>query len=94
MDNFFKFLEKFINFLNYLKIAAAPSILGVFIGIVIYANKTDELGLALACGIGFVGILSGIILANTANRKVGTSEFVARASASPDIDEAVKKQSN
>ena len=71
---------------------ASPTLIGLFIGIVVYANKTDEIGLVIAIGIAVCGIICGILLANWAKRKVGTTEFMARINASPDINEAVRNQ--
>ena len=88
-----KFLQILIDFLNYLKIMASPTLIGFFIGIIVYANKTDEVGLMIAIGIAVIGIICGILLANWAKRKVGTTEFMSKINASPDIDEAMRNQS-
>ena len=88
-----KFLQILIDFLNYFKIMVSPTLIGFFIGIIVYANKTDEVGLMIAIGIAVSGIICGILLANWAKRKVGTTEFMSRINASPDIDEAMRNQS-
>lgn len=90
MDQILKWLEKSIEHFNYLKIMASPTLIGAFIGIVIYINKTDNLGLTIALIVTLSGIIGGILLANWAKRKTGTTEFISRVNASPDIDEAMK----
>jgi hypothetical protein len=85
-----KFLEKLVDFLNYLKIMVSPTLIGLFIGIIVYANKTDEVGFIIAIGIAVCGIICGILWANWAKRKGGTTEFMARINSSTDIDEAMK----
>lgn len=92
MDNLMKFLEKLVDFLNYLKIMASPTLIGVFIGIIVYANKPDDVGLIIAFTFTVIGIICGILLANFAKRKVGATEFMARINASPDINEAISDQ--
>ncbi len=67
-------------------------LIGAIIGIIVYANKTDEVGLFICILITLGGIVCGILMANWAKRKVGTTEFMARVNASPDIDEAIKNQ--
>jgi len=71
---------------------ASPTLIGAFIGIVVYANKTDEIGLIIGVLITLCGIVCGILLANWAKRKMGTTEFMAKINASPDIDEAIRNQ--
>jgi hypothetical protein len=89
-----KFFEKLIAFLNYLKIMASPTLIGLVIGLVVYANKPDEIGFLIAISIGICGIVCGILLANWAKRKVGTTEFISSIHATPDIDEAVRNEEN
>ena len=94
MDKLIKFLEKLVDFLNYLKIMASPTLIGAFIGLVVYANKTDDIGLYIAICITIFGIVCGVLLANSVKKKTGTTEFMARINASPDIDDAIKKQND
>ena len=90
MKQVLKFIEKSIDHFNYLKIMASPTLIGAILGVIIYANKTDQLGLTLAAVVTIIGIVCGILLANYAKRKMGTTEFIARVNASPDIDDAMR----
>jgi hypothetical protein len=64
----------------------------LFIGIVIYANKTDNVGLIIGGVVTFTGLIAGILLALWARKNSGSAlEFNARVNASPDIDEIIKK---
>ncbi len=89
-----KFLEKLIAFFNYLKIAASPTLFGFIISAIVYANKPDTVGQILAIIIAISGIVCGVLLANWAKRKVGTTEFMSRINASPDLDDAMKNDKN
>ena len=92
MEQILKWLEKSIEHFNYIKIMASPTLIGALIGIAIYVNKTDNLGLTIAVIVTLLGIFCGILLANWAKRKTGTTEFISRVNASPDIDEAMKNK--
>lgn len=86
------FIEKLIDFMSYLKIVASPTLIGAFLGIVVYSSRTDGLGLAIGIIILVVGIIVGILLAEWAKKNGGTTEFYNRINASPDIDDAVREK--
>lgn len=92
MEAILKFIRTFIDQYNYLKIMASPTLIGAFIGVIIYLNKTDKIGLILASIVTIIGIVCGVLLANYAKRKGGTTEFIARVNASPDIDDAIRER--
>jgi len=92
MNKLLKLLEIIIEAFSFMKIVLSPLLIGLFIGIVIYANKTDNVGLIIGVVVTFAGLITGILLALWARKNSGSAvEFNARVNASPDIDEIIKK---
>jgi hypothetical protein len=92
MNKILKLLEVIVEAFSFMKIVLSPLLIGLFIGIVIYANKTDNVGLIIGGGVTFTGLIAGILLALWARKNSGSAvEFNARVNASPDIDEIIKK---
>lgn len=85
--------EKSINIISWFKIAASPLVMGVIIGFLfklwlkenVFANYIFALFI-------LGGALIGILWANKASKKYGSTNFISRANASPDIDDALKKK--
>lgn len=88
--SFTKFLERLVDAISFSKIVLSPTLIGIFFGIVCYANKPDRVGLLLSIGISVIGFIAGVALAMWASKNGGATEFTSRVNASPDISEAVK----
>ncbi len=92
MSKFYKFIEGTIEVFSFLKIVISPLLIGLFIGIVIYANKTDDVGFFVGILFVIIGLVVGVKLAMWARKSQGSAtEFNARVNASPDIDEIIRK---
>lgn len=87
MENKKTIFEKIIDAISWIEIFASPSIIGIVIG---YACEyyLDNSFLFGFFSVG--GIILGIKFANKIAKTRGTTEFISRISASPDIDEAIK----
>lgn len=80
-----------IEVFSFLRIVISPLLIGCFIGIVVYTNKTDDVGLFIGVLFVIIGLIVGIKLAIWARKNQGSAtEFNARINASPDIDEIIK----
>lgn len=87
MENKKTFFEKVIDAISWIQIVASPAIIGIVIGYACeyYLNSSFLFGF-FSVG----GIVLGIKFANKIAKTKGTTEFISRISASPDIDEAIK----
>ena len=85
--------ENAINAINWLKIVASPTLIGAAVGFAVKLYLENEIleNLIFAACI-LMGIVTGIIWANTVNRKYGATHFISRTDASPDIDDALNKK--
>ncbi len=92
MSKLHKLLENTIETISFMKIVVSPLLVALFIGIVIYANKTDTLGLMIGVIVTLAGLIAGILLALWTRKNGGASEFNSRVNASPDIDEMVREK--
>lgn len=70
-------------------IVISPLVIGLFIGIICYSNKTDEFGLLMLFLSGITGLVIGILLLKWV-LKGNNAEFIAGTNASRDIDDAVR----
>lgn len=82
-----RFLEWMIELISGIRIALSPSIIGCAIGGVVYFRFPTFLGLVIAVTIGFAGIITGILWAIRIHKTQGTSWFMSRINASPDLDQ-------
>ena len=87
-----KLLEFITKFLAWLQIVVSPLIVGIVIGIIVYANKTDSSGKVIAVSIASLGLILGIILATRIWRKKGTVEFISRVRSTPELDNKEEKE--
>jgi tryptophan-rich sensory protein len=83
----FKTLERIPKVIAWLQIALAPFIIGGIAGFLIYANRPDTIGLALAIVTFTIGVLLGIVWANLVNKKRGVIEHMSRVIATPELDQ-------
>ncbi len=87
-----RILEIFVEVLSWLRIVASPLIIGVGIGILVYDNNHSRIGMTIGIVISCFGLLIGILWATKVSRKTGTSNFMSRINASPELDK--NKKSN
>ena len=81
-----KVLEFLIDVFSWLKIVASPFLLAVIIAVIIYLNVSGILGLILSVSILMVGVVVGVILATRIWKTQGTTTFLARIHATPELD--------
>ncbi|GGP01682.1 hypothetical protein GCM10010992_03040 [Cloacibacterium rupense] len=87
MENKKTIFEKLIDAIYWIEIVASPTIIGLAIG---YACKYYLESSFLFGFFTISGIILGIKFANKIAKTKGTTEFISRISASPDIDDAMK----
>jgi hypothetical protein len=85
----FKPMRILIELLNWLRIAISPLLVGVLMGGLVYLKKGDD-GLVPGMVITAIGGIVGVLWATKIWKKQGTTNFISRNDASPDLD---KKQS-
>jgi hypothetical protein len=85
-----KSIAYFIEIINWIKIVLSPTMLGVFLGYIIYYNYPTKYGLIGGISLSSLGLLIGIVWATKIWKSKGTSFFMSRVEASPDIDEAIR----
>ena len=84
--------EKGIEWINWFKIALSPTLLFGIIGVILkFSLENETLGNCLFALCLLLGITAGILWANKVKKKHGTTHFISRTDASPDIDVAIKK---
>lgn len=88
----FKIIEYLIEVANWIKIVLSPTVIAVVIGLIIYSNYPNFNGLLAGSIVALSGFIFGIIWATRIWKRVGTTSFIARINASPDIDEAVRER--
>ncbi len=81
-----KVLAFLIDVCSWLKIIASPFLIAVVIAIIIYLNVSGTLGLVLSVSMPLVGLVVGVILATRIWEKQGTTAFLARIHATPELD--------
>lgn len=81
-----KFLEKIPEFIAWLQIVAAPTIVGVIIGFIVYLAEPSTFRLILGISITIIGVGIGILIANRIKKKRGTVEFMSKVIATPELD--------
>lgn len=87
-----KIFESLVEGLNWLKIAAAPLLVGIVLGIVFYVYKPDLVGIIFSCLIAILGLVVGIYLATKISKEVGATEFNSNIYSSPDLDHLDQKK--
>jgi len=81
-----KVLAFLIDVCSWLKIVASPFLLAVVIAVIIYLNVSGILGLILSVSLLLVGVVVGVILATRIWKTQGTTTFLARIHATPELD--------
>lgn len=83
-------MEKFVESLFGTKIFASPFLVGVVLGLICKVAIGGATGNILLVVMTAAGALAGFILLKVIRKRMSYSDFDAKVSASPDIDEAVK----
>ena len=81
-----KVLAFLIDVYSWLKIIASPFLIAVVIAIIIYLNVSGTLGLVLSVSMLLFGLVVGVILASRIWVMQGTTTFLARIHATPELD--------
>lgn len=82
--------DKAIEIINWIKIALSPIIISLFLATIVFFYFENFWLKALAGLIVLTGLVVGIMLAEKIRKKHGTENFMAKVSASPDLDDIKK----
>lgn len=82
----FKFFEILIEIISWMKIVLSPTLIGAFIGFIVFYNMPNFEGRMIGFSLAGIGLLIGIIWACKIWKTTGTTHFIARVDASPDFD--------
>ena len=88
----FKFFKYGIEILNWLRIVASPTIIGGVIGAIIYLAYPNPVMLVIGIVVAANGLVVGIIWATKVWKKTGTTNFLSRVIASPELDSKEEKE--
>ncbi|QLH47641.1 MAG: hypothetical protein HWD58_19720 [Bacteroidota bacterium] len=84
----YNFFEKLLEIVGWFRIMISPTLIGGIAGIIIFNEYPSLIGKLTALGIGFIGLLIGIIWATRIYKSPkGTIYFMSRVSATPELDE-------
>ncbi len=72
----------------WLQIVASPLAAGLLIGFIVYKVMNNTIGLIIGIVLAAAGLVAGILYANKIWKQQGTVEFIARSSASPELDKS------
>ena len=81
-----RIIEVFVEVFYWLRIMASPLFIGLGVGILIYSFSPNTVSLYLAIGISLIGLILGIVWATKVWKKTGTSNFMSRVNASPELN--------
>ncbi len=81
------FMEWLTEVIGWLQIVIAPLLLAAIIGCIVYFSHPTTFRLIIGISVTIVGLIVGILYANKIWKKKGTVHFIARASASPELDD-------
>lgn len=84
--------EIFVDTIYWLQIVASPFFVGIIIGALIYFSNPTNFRLILGIIIAAASLIFGILWANRVWKKEGTSHYISRITASPDLDPDPKSQ--
>ena len=87
-----KVLAFLIDICSWLKIIASPFLIAVVRAIIIYLYVSGTLGLVLSVSMLLFGLVVGVILALRIWEKQGTTTFLARIHATPELDKVNREK--
>ena len=79
-----------IEIANWVRIVLSPLLISVFIGGFVVLGLQNTLVIVIGSLITLTGLIIGVIWATRIWKTTGTTWFMSRLVASPDIDEAIK----
>lgn len=88
----FRFFERITEFIGWLQIAAAPSLIGTGVGAAMYFAHTTLIRLVIGGVIAVAGIVIGCVWATRVMKsRNGTVWFMSRIIATPELDNETKE---
>ncbi len=89
----FKFISFLVEFINWIRIVSSPTLIGLIVGGVFYYFFQNPIGKVLWVICAIIGFILGIIWASSIWRKQGTTTFLSKIIATPDLDHIDQKES-
>lgn len=90
--NGFKFLEFITEAIGWLQIVLSPLLIAMGVSAVIYFSHPTTTNLVLGIIITAMGLIIGVIWANSTKKEGGTMQFLSRVSSTPELDDPVEKE--
>lgn len=81
-----KLFMKFTELMGWFQIFAALFLTGLLLGLVAYLTIDNEVGFIVGLSLSVLGFVAGVIWATRVYRKTGTSRYLTRIMATPDVD--------
>lgn len=81
-----KIIALLIEVVSWIKVVLSPTLAAALLAGIIVYNKQDETGIAIGVSLITVGFIVGVVWAVYVWRKYGTTNFLSRASASPELN--------
>ena len=78
-----KGFEKFTEGIAWIQIALSPTLIGIIAGIFVGVAGSPGFGIVM----GLLGLTIGVLWAMRVSRKEGTSHFISRSMATPELNE-------
>ncbi len=78
--------ESFTEIMGWLQIVASPLLLGIVIGYLIYVADPSSTRLFIGILIAALGLIIGIMWATRVWKNDGTSNYISKIAASPELD--------
>ena len=85
-------IENIIEIAGWIRIFLSPTLIGAFVGVIIFSTYQNIYGLIIAIVIFIAGIVIGIKWAINVWRKSSTEKYLSRVSATPDLDNPEKTE--
>ena len=82
----FKFPNRFVEILGWIRIFLSPFLLGFIIALLIYFLIPGKTGFIISITVASSGLILGIIWATRIWRKNGTINFLSNISTTPELD--------
>jgi hypothetical protein len=83
--------ENFADIIGWLQIVVSPLLIGLVIGAIIYFMNPTPPGLVIGISVAIIGLIIGVIWATKVWKKQGTSHFISRIMATPELDPKEEK---
>ncbi len=78
--------NKIFELIGWIRIMISPLLAGFIIGAIVYLIYPNQTGIMAAVAISLVGLVAGILWANSKLKGKGTIHFVSRSMATPELD--------